>query len=54
MKQAFIAFFDPSCGFVKNVSCKDREKLFFCNLNIIISAIIYKNFIEIPEALHKT
>ena len=46
--------FDSPCGFFKNVSPKKRLKpYFFVNFNIIISHILPKNFIEIPQVVQK-
>ena len=40
----------PPCGFPKNVSSKERAKLwYFVTYNIIISHIFPENFIEIPQ-----
>ena len=46
--------FDPTCGFSKNVSSKEREKpWFFVTFNIIIRHIFPQNFIEIPQVVQK-
>ena len=49
-KPAGESQFDRSpCGFLKNVSSKERLKpWFFVTFNIIISHIFPENFIEIP------
>ena len=44
----------PLCGFLKNVSSKERVKPWFSvTFNIIISPIFPENFIEIPQVVQK-
>ena len=44
----------PLCGFSKNVSSKERVKLWvFVTFNIIIRHIFPENFIEIPQVVQK-
>ena len=46
----------PTCGFFKNVSFRERERVkpwLFVTFNNIISQIFPENFIEIPEVVKK-
>ena len=44
----------PICGFLKNVSSKERLKpWFFVTVNVIIGHIFPENFIEIPLVVQK-
>ena len=46
--------FDPSCGFLKNVSAKKIvNSCFFVTFNIIIIHISPENFIEISQVVQK-
>ena len=46
--------FDPSCGFSKNASCKERVKPWsFVTFNVIIRRIFPGNFIEISQVVQK-
>ena len=52
--KAFSPQFDPSCGFSKNVSSRERVKPWlFLTFNIIISHIFPENFIEIILAVQR-
>ena len=45
---------DPSLGFLKNVSSKERVKpWFFVTFNILLKHIFPENFIEFPEVVQK-
>ena len=47
---------DPllACGFLKNVSSKERVRpWFFVTLNIILKYIFPENFIEFPQVVQK-
>ena len=44
----------PSCGFLKNVSSKERVKPWlFVTFNIILKHIFPENFIEFPQVVQK-
>ena len=50
----FVAAPPPPCGFSKNVSSKERVKLwFFLTFNTILRHTFLENFIEFPQAVQK-